>query len=127
MAVEQMNLSLSPRMARFIRGKVKNGEDTNMSEDEAIKSARTRHRLRSQPDERRAGRHAARCAARDQRHRGRPLSRVQCRWSEEPGERPGCRLRQEACWPFDGQMRFNYKLSRSAKRNAHEISGYLGG
>jgi putative addiction module CopG family antidote len=53
MAVEQMNISLSPQMARFIRGKVKNGEYTNMSEvvrdavrrlqeDEAIKSARTR-------------------------------------------------------------------------------------
>jgi antitoxin ParD1/3/4 len=53
MAVEQMNISLSPQMARFIRGKVKNGEYTNMSEvvrdavrrlqeNEAIKSARTR-------------------------------------------------------------------------------------
>ena len=27
-----MNISLSPQMARFIRGKVKNGEYTNMSE-----------------------------------------------------------------------------------------------
>ena len=42
MAVEQMNLSLSPRMARFILGKVKNGEYTNTNEDEAIKIARTR-------------------------------------------------------------------------------------
>jgi putative addiction module CopG family antidote len=53
MAVEQMNISLSPRMARFIRGKVKNGEYTNLSEvvrdavrrlqdDEAAKNARTR-------------------------------------------------------------------------------------
>jgi len=53
MAVEQINISLSPQMARFIRGKVKNGEYTNMSEvvrdavrrlqeNEAIKSARTR-------------------------------------------------------------------------------------
>jgi antitoxin ParD1/3/4 len=53
MAIEQMNISLSPQMARFIRGKVKNGEYTNMSEvvrdavrrlqeDEAVKSARTR-------------------------------------------------------------------------------------
>jgi putative addiction module CopG family antidote len=32
MAIEQMNISLSPQMARFIRGKVKNGEYTNMSE-----------------------------------------------------------------------------------------------
>jgi hypothetical protein len=24
-------------------------------------------------------------------------------------------------------MRFNYKLSRSARRNVHEISDYLGG
>ena len=53
MAIEQMNISLSPQMARFIRGKVKKGEYTNMSEvvrdairrlqeDEAVKSARTR-------------------------------------------------------------------------------------
>jgi putative addiction module CopG family antidote len=52
MAIEQMNISLSPQMARFIRGKVKNGEYTNMSEVvrdavrrmqevEATKSART--------------------------------------------------------------------------------------
>jgi len=32
MAIEQMNISLSPQMARFIRGKVRNGEYTNMSE-----------------------------------------------------------------------------------------------
>jgi putative addiction module CopG family antidote len=32
MAIEQMNISLSPQMAKFIRGKVKNGEYTNMSE-----------------------------------------------------------------------------------------------
>ena len=52
MAIEQMNISLSPQMARFIRGKVKNGEYTNMSEvvrdavrrmqeGEATKSVRT--------------------------------------------------------------------------------------
>lgn len=32
MAVEQMNISLSPRMARFIRGKVKKGDYANISE-----------------------------------------------------------------------------------------------
>jgi putative addiction module CopG family antidote len=32
MPVEQMNISLSPQMARFIRGKVKSGEYTNASE-----------------------------------------------------------------------------------------------
>jgi antitoxin ParD1/3/4 len=32
MAIEQMNISLSPRMARFIRGKVKGGRYTNISE-----------------------------------------------------------------------------------------------
>ena len=32
MPVEQMNISLPPRMARFIRGKVKAGEYTNASE-----------------------------------------------------------------------------------------------
>jgi len=32
MAIEQMNISLSPRMARFIRGKVKGGHYTNISE-----------------------------------------------------------------------------------------------
>lgn len=32
MAVEQMNISLSPRMARFIRGKVRAGGYTNISE-----------------------------------------------------------------------------------------------
>ena len=32
MATEQMNISLPPRMAKFIRGKVKAGEYTNASE-----------------------------------------------------------------------------------------------
>jgi antitoxin ParD1/3/4 len=32
MPVEQMNISLSPQMARFIRNKVKSGEYTNASE-----------------------------------------------------------------------------------------------
>jgi putative addiction module CopG family antidote len=32
MAIEQMNISLPPKMARFIRGKVKAGEYTNASE-----------------------------------------------------------------------------------------------
>ena len=32
MPIEQMNVSLPPRMARFIRGKVKAGEYTNASE-----------------------------------------------------------------------------------------------
>ena len=32
MPIEQMNISLSPRMARFIRGKVKKGGYTNASE-----------------------------------------------------------------------------------------------
>ena len=32
MAIEQMNISLSPQMARFIRGKVKKGDYTNISE-----------------------------------------------------------------------------------------------
>jgi antitoxin ParD1/3/4 len=32
MAIEQMNISLSPQMARFIRDKVKQGEYTNISE-----------------------------------------------------------------------------------------------
>ncbi len=32
MAVEQMNISLSPKMARFIRRKVKTGSYTNISE-----------------------------------------------------------------------------------------------
>jgi len=32
MAVEQMNISLSPNMARFIRAKVKTGSYTNISE-----------------------------------------------------------------------------------------------
>ena len=32
MPIEQMNISLSPQMARFIRGKVKNGGITNASE-----------------------------------------------------------------------------------------------
>lgn len=32
MAVEQMNISLSPQMARFIRSKVKTGGYTNISE-----------------------------------------------------------------------------------------------
>ena len=32
MAVEQMNISLSPKMAKFIRGKVKTGGYTNASE-----------------------------------------------------------------------------------------------
>jgi len=32
MAIEQMNISLSPQMAKFIRGKVKKGEYTNSSE-----------------------------------------------------------------------------------------------
>jgi putative addiction module CopG family antidote len=32
MPIEQMNISLSPQMARFIRGKVKNGDYTNASE-----------------------------------------------------------------------------------------------
>jgi putative addiction module CopG family antidote len=32
MSVEQMNISLSPRMAKFIRGKVKTGSYTNISE-----------------------------------------------------------------------------------------------
>ena len=32
MAIKQMNISLSPQMARFIRGKVKKGDYTNISE-----------------------------------------------------------------------------------------------
>jgi antitoxin ParD1/3/4 len=32
MPIEQMNISLSPQMARFIRGKVKSGDYTNASE-----------------------------------------------------------------------------------------------
>jgi len=32
MPIQQMNISLSPQMARFIRGKVKKGEYTNISE-----------------------------------------------------------------------------------------------
>jgi len=32
MAIEQMNISLSPHMASFIRGKVKKGEYTSVSE-----------------------------------------------------------------------------------------------
>jgi putative addiction module CopG family antidote len=32
MAVEQMNISVSPQMARFIRNKVRKGEYTNISE-----------------------------------------------------------------------------------------------
>jgi antitoxin ParD1/3/4 len=32
MPVEQMNISLSPQMARFIRARVKNGDYTNASE-----------------------------------------------------------------------------------------------
>ncbi len=32
MAVEQMNISISPKMAKFIRGKVKSGGYTNISE-----------------------------------------------------------------------------------------------
>ena len=32
MPIEQMNISLSPKMARFIRGKVKDGQYTNASE-----------------------------------------------------------------------------------------------
>ena len=32
MPIEQMNISLPPRMARYIRGKVKKGEYTNASE-----------------------------------------------------------------------------------------------
>jgi len=32
MAIEQMNISVSPQMARFIRGKVKKGDYTNVSE-----------------------------------------------------------------------------------------------
>lgn len=32
MPVEQMNISLSPQMARFIRGRVKKGDYTNVSE-----------------------------------------------------------------------------------------------
>ena len=32
MPIEQMNISLSPKMARFIRGKVKAGDYTNASE-----------------------------------------------------------------------------------------------
>jgi putative addiction module CopG family antidote len=32
MAIEQMNISLSPQMARFIRGKVRKGDYTNISE-----------------------------------------------------------------------------------------------
>ena len=32
MPIEQMNISLSPQMARFIRGKVKTGDYTNASE-----------------------------------------------------------------------------------------------
>jgi len=32
MAIEQMNISLSPQMARFIRGKVKTGQYSNISE-----------------------------------------------------------------------------------------------
>jgi antitoxin ParD1/3/4 len=51
MSIEQMNISLSSQMARFIRGKVKKGEYTNssevvrdavrrMQEEEAIKKER---------------------------------------------------------------------------------------
>jgi putative addiction module CopG family antidote len=32
MPIEQMNISISPQMAQFIRGKVKKGEYTNVSE-----------------------------------------------------------------------------------------------
>ena len=32
MPIEQMNISLPPKMARFIRGKVKDGQYTNASE-----------------------------------------------------------------------------------------------
>ena len=32
MSIEQMNISLSPQMARFIRNKVRKGEYTNISE-----------------------------------------------------------------------------------------------
>jgi antitoxin ParD1/3/4 len=32
MAIEQMNITLSPQMAKFIRGKVKKGEYTDVSE-----------------------------------------------------------------------------------------------
>ena len=32
MPIEQMNISVSPQMAQFIRGKVKKGEYTNVSE-----------------------------------------------------------------------------------------------
>lgn len=32
MSIEQMNISLSPQMARFIRGKVKKGQYSNISE-----------------------------------------------------------------------------------------------
>lgn len=52
MSIEQMNISLSPQMARFIRDKVKKGEYTNssevvrdavrrMQEEEALKRERT--------------------------------------------------------------------------------------
>jgi antitoxin ParD1/3/4 len=58
MAVEQMNISISPQMARFIRGKVKSGGYTNASEvvRTAVRrmqeaEAREAHRARSLADE----------------------------------------------------------------------------
>ncbi len=54
MAVEQMNISLSPKMAKFIRSKVKTGSYTNISEvvrtavrrmqEEEAREARMAHR-----------------------------------------------------------------------------------
>jgi putative addiction module CopG family antidote len=54
MAIEQMNISLPPKMARFIRGKVKAGEYTNASE--VVRDAvRQMQEVEAAKKERRAG------------------------------------------------------------------------
>jgi len=50
MPIEQMNISLSPQMARFIRGKVKKGEYSNISE--VVRDAVRRMQEREQQKER---------------------------------------------------------------------------
>ena len=60
MPIEQMNISLPPKMARFIRGKVKAGDYTNASE--VVRDA-VRHM--QEVEAARKDRHARRCEPTD--------------------------------------------------------------
>ncbi len=58
MAVEQMNISLSPKMAKFIRSKVKTGSYTNISEVVRTAVRRMQEEEAREAKRARSGRHS---------------------------------------------------------------------